>query len=228
MWDKPEICSAELAKYVCWVKRGLFFGKYSSWHHNSNHFFHAWFPFGYRKNMRCLILWTSGEAVSVQARLLSCLLILWSINPHSLMSRALPRTDNERVEKSQKRLKWTKGNHTKPTGNWVPTPSRMGKKQDFYFDWQQDLYPTTMAYLIPLGLWSFIVVIPEVQRAAAFKEQPKSSECCVVVQKRCGLRVIKGSLRTTTKRWPHRTYRTSKRAGGKKKRPNRAFKVMEY
>lgn len=66
----------------------FFFGTYSSWHHKSNHFFRAWFQFGYRKNMCCHILGTSGEAVSVERCLLSCLLILRSIHPHSLMSRA--------------------------------------------------------------------------------------------------------------------------------------------
>lgn len=64
-----------------------------------------------------------------------------------------------------------------------------------------------MVHLIPLQLWTFIVLIPERQRTAAFKEQPKSSESCVVAQKRCGIRLIKSLLRITTKRWPHRTYR---------------------
>lgn len=88
----------------------------------------------------------------------------------------------------------------------MPTPSIVEKKL-FCFNWQQQIHPSTMVHLIPLQLWTFIVLIPERQRTAAFKEQPKSSESCVVAQKRCGLRVIKGLLRITTKRWPHRTYR---------------------
>lgn len=64
-----------------------------------------------------------------------------------------------------------------------------------------------MVHLIPVQLGTFIVLIPEQQRTSAFKEQPTIPESCVVAQKCCGFRVIKGLLRIITTRWPHRTYK---------------------
>lgn len=124
----------------------------------------------------------------------------------------------EKKKKIPEKAKLTQTKPKKSTGNGVPTPSIVGKKI-FCFNWQQPIEPSTMVHLIPLQLQTFIVLIPERQRTAAFKERPKSSESCVVAQKRCGLRVIKGLLRITTKRWPHRTYREQ----GKKKVAKQSF-----
>lgn len=152
---------------------------------------------------------SSGEAVSVERCLLSCLLILPSIHPPSLVSRAAHFHEQtmscfkKKKKNVRKGLNGLKEARKKSTGNGLPTPSI--EKNLVCFNWQQQIHGAS--HLIPAQLGTFIVLIPEQQRTSAFKEQPTIPECCVVAQKCCGFRVIKGLLRITTTRWPHRTYK---------------------
>lgn len=99
----------------------------------------------------------------------------------------------------------------------------MGRQHPAEVGLTEEQCPSSMVSPIPLELCSVVVMLAEMQRTAA-QEEPKSPECWVGAQKRCGLGVIKGSLRTASKIRPHRAYRTGK---GQENRPRRSACVFE-
>lgn len=136
---------------------------------------------------------------------------VYSSSLPNVQSCTLPCTDNELFKKKKKNLRKSlnglKEARKKSTGNGLPTPSiadQKNPKKTYFASIGNNKY---MVHLIPVQLGTFLVLIPEQQRTSAFKEQPTIPESCVVAQKCCGFRVIKGLLRITTTRLPHRTYK---------------------